>query len=347
MIRDDLERLAELARGADGIPGIDRIVIYIDDLDRCPASQVVQVLEAVNLLFGFELFVVIVAVDSRWLLRSLNTEFSEAFDASDSGAPTAQNYLEKIIQIPFWVQPMQPDGFGRLVTNLAGEVTQSASSPPTGAASPLGDGSGGSPITVGHGNVDEVPPVDDGAGQAHPGQGQGPAEGEGGGVVDGDSDSLGDGDVADNPADDLNPQALRLTSDERDCMTRFLPLVGTPRAAKRFINTYQLLRITVADVDAFLAAKEYEPVLLLLALVTGTVPVTDPMVGELASMTESDFGAFLAAAVKPGASKTPPRGDWQPVADACAALATGSLTPDVIRTWLPTVARYSFHHVEW
>ncbi len=64
MIRDDLAKLASLANGKRGI---ERIVIFIDDLDRCPAKEVIRVLEAVNLLFGFELFVVVVAVDSRWL----------------------------------------------------------------------------------------------------------------------------------------------------------------------------------------------------------------------------------------------------------------------------------------
>ena len=122
MIGDDLKRLADISRSVDGLPGIDRIVIFIDDLDRCPAAEVVRVLEAVNLLFGFELFVVVVAVDSRWLLRSLEGTFSEAFDTDDGPAPTPQNYLEKIIQIPFWLRPMEPAGFGRLLTTLAGEV---------------------------------------------------------------------------------------------------------------------------------------------------------------------------------------------------------------------------------
>ncbi len=125
VIRDDLERLARLSKIDGGLPGIDRIVIFIDDLDRCPAAEVVRVLEAVNLLFGFELFVVVVAVDSRWLLRSLDRTFSEAFDAKDGAAPTPQHYLEKIIQIPFWLQPMQADGYERLVTSLAGAVDDS------------------------------------------------------------------------------------------------------------------------------------------------------------------------------------------------------------------------------
>ncbi|EAP97903.1 hypothetical protein JNB_13103 [Janibacter sp. HTCC2649] len=344
MIRDDLQRLADLARGKDGIPGIDRIVIYIDDLDRCPASQVVQVLEAVNLLFGFELFVVIVAVDSRWLLRSLDTEFSAAFDKNDAAAPTPQNYLEKIIQIPFWVQPMKPPGFGRLITSLAGEVTQSpAPTTPDGTNAPgdLDDATHPTetnPWIAGHGGPADDPDPDGQQGEPVTET----AHGEGGG--DGTTTT---GTTDDTPPDDLNPEALRLTSDERDCMTTFLPLVGTPRAAKRFINTYQLLRVTVADVDAFLAAKEYEPVLVLLALVTGTVPVRDPMIADLATMTEPDFGAFLAASVKGDSTGVPPRPEWQTIADACATLATGTLTPELIATWLPKVARYSFHHVEW
>src|SRR5450756_256402 len=51
-------------------PPLERIVLYIDDLDRCPPRRVVDVLAAVNLLLALPLFVV-VAVDARWLLRSL------------------------------------------------------------------------------------------------------------------------------------------------------------------------------------------------------------------------------------------------------------------------------------
>ena len=138
MIREDLAQLASLAAGGDEGPTIERIVIFIDDLDRCPAKDVVRVLEAVNLLFAHPLFVVVVAVDSRWLLESLKSEFRDIFSEEDATAPTPQNYLEKIIQIPFWLQPVRKAAFGRLVTNLVGEVdeesratTVSAPTPPT------------------------------------------------------------------------------------------------------------------------------------------------------------------------------------------------------------------------
>lgn len=60
-----------------GVASIDRIILYIDDLDRCPPERVVDVLQAVHLLLAFELFVVVVAVDSRWLLRSLEDQYPE------------------------------------------------------------------------------------------------------------------------------------------------------------------------------------------------------------------------------------------------------------------------------
>ncbi|GAA3620950.1 KAP family P-loop NTPase fold protein [Microlunatus ginsengisoli] len=339
MIRDDLERLARLSKVEGGLPGIDRIVIFIDDLDRCPAAEVVRVLEAVNLLFGFELFVVVIAVDSRWLLRSLEGTFSDAFDPDDSAAPTPQNYLEKIIQIPFWLQPMQPDGFGRLVTSLAGEVDSSRRD--LDAVHANGNGSNsfaGVPAADGYPFHDGEPATHEVAGADASDDASVPSR-PGVGVRDAQSGPT--------HRDDLNPKALRLTQDELDLMVRFHPLVGTPRAVKRFLNTYQLLRVSVPDVDSFLDRKDFRPVLILLALLTGTVPVSDPMILELRSMTDANFADFLDS-TQTGRESSPRRdlsADWKPVVSACADLPTASVTPEIIATWLPKVGRYSFHPV--
>ena len=55
---------------------VNRIILYIDDLDRCPPEKVVDVLRAIHLLLAFRLFVVVVAVDARWMKRSLKDRFS-------------------------------------------------------------------------------------------------------------------------------------------------------------------------------------------------------------------------------------------------------------------------------
>lgn len=72
---------AEEDAAGDTLPAIDRIVLYIDDLDRCPPQRVVEVLEAVHLLLAGRLFVVVVAVDPRWLLRSIATHYADLFAA--------------------------------------------------------------------------------------------------------------------------------------------------------------------------------------------------------------------------------------------------------------------------
>src|SRR5262249_60778218 len=111
------------------LPRIDRIVLYIDDLDRCPEKTVVEVLQAVHLLLAFPLFIVVIGVDSRWLLRSLRHHYAalrgleegadlQAFDGATQFSSTPQNYLEKLIQVPFNLLRMYSHGFARLMGDV-------------------------------------------------------------------------------------------------------------------------------------------------------------------------------------------------------------------------------------
>lgn len=126
-VSHDLQQLSDLIAQynrapqehvADGPP--NRIVLYIDDLDRCPPCRVVEVLEAIHLLLGFPLFVVVVAVDTRWLSAALTRALPLLKEdaTSDGDAPTAADYLEKIFQIPFWVEPLNREERQRLLHGL-------------------------------------------------------------------------------------------------------------------------------------------------------------------------------------------------------------------------------------
>ncbi|MEU0092228.1 P-loop NTPase fold protein [Kribbella sp. NPDC006257] len=219
-VHQDLQDLADLTaefnaenpRGAGGPP--NRIVLYIDDLDRCPPAKVVEVLEAVHLLLSFPLFVVVVAVDTRWLtsaLRAALPAFQVVQDASGS-LPDAMDYVEKIFQIPFWVEPLDDDARRRLLRGLL---------LPSVAAETTGDGGAeGGTLSVGKREEELVKTM---------------LTGYGAGL-------------------DLDARQLLLTADELAFIESLAPLIGgTPRQVKRFVNICQLLLAMApplsADVD--------------------------------------------------------------------------------------------------
>lgn len=84
-----------------------RVFLFIDDLDRCPPDKVVDVLEAVQLLVKTELFVVILAIDVRYVTRCLEDKYKGVLSRQDQ--PSGLDYIEKIIQLPYRIRPAAAD----------------------------------------------------------------------------------------------------------------------------------------------------------------------------------------------------------------------------------------------
>jgi hypothetical protein len=344
------------------LPRIDRIILYIDDLDRCPEEKVVDVLQAVHLLLAFPLFIVVVGVDPRWLLHSLR-QHSKAFQArtedeqespeeeSTHWQSTPLNYLEKIFQIPFTLWPMGKSGFGKMVDTLTeppesakleekpGPVVVSSETPAPEPPPP--------PENV---TVDSSTKADVAIQSTEPAaQSTGPAA-----VVRSERswhrrlrDSFktvwpfkpGRSADSESPAPqtaanavvtasipeavaseaastetqeettkilitsvavqtdgqtvagdiDPNPEHLQIKSWERSFMKQLHLLIPSPRATKRFVNVYRLIRASV-DVDERLELEDftgdenqgkYRAVLLLLAILTGYPDQATEMLRDL------------------------------------------------------------------
>ncbi|MAW94497.1 MULTISPECIES: P-loop NTPase fold protein [unclassified Leeuwenhoekiella] len=101
---------------------LERIILYIDDLDRCSDDRVVQVLEAVNLLMAYPLFIVVVGVDPRWVKNALRKKYDLQFN--NEGIPDREliepsGYLEKIFQVPFQLKSATGDNVKHMLKNLA------------------------------------------------------------------------------------------------------------------------------------------------------------------------------------------------------------------------------------
>ena len=89
------------------------LVIFIDDLDRCLPGRAVEVLEAIKLFLDVPGCVFFVAVDRDIIERVVRVQYSGYLvgEGEEAGSvPIAgQSYLEKIVQLPFHLPPLEED----------------------------------------------------------------------------------------------------------------------------------------------------------------------------------------------------------------------------------------------
>lgn len=78
---------------------IDRVVVLVDDLDRCLPDTVVAALEAIKLFLSVRKMGFVIAADRRLVTLAIATRYAQ----SAQGALMAREYLEKIVQIPISV----------------------------------------------------------------------------------------------------------------------------------------------------------------------------------------------------------------------------------------------------
>jgi hypothetical protein len=89
-----------------------KLIIFVDDLDRCLPEKAVQVLEGIKLFLGVPGTVFVLGVDIRALAYAVELHYSQEYYLSDKklqelpGFISGPSYLEKVIQFPFHLPPM-------------------------------------------------------------------------------------------------------------------------------------------------------------------------------------------------------------------------------------------------
>jgi hypothetical protein len=323
---------------------IDRVVLYIDDLDRCSPDKVLEVLEAVHLILALPLFVVVVGVDPRWLERSLRHQYRHLALQDDPENDVylqlmPLEYLEKIFQLPLTLPAMKDTGeegsFGNLVQSLAPGTRPSHPAPSADETAKKTTPSG-----KGH-SVGTTTPK------------RGPIEVQEGSQASGDIGNM-----------------LDLTTPEVEFAQRLGPLVTTPRAAKRLLNTYRFIRATqhVGSRSRFLGTDgrpgEYSALLTLLAVSAGYPSLADDFLLAL-ERSDKDVSTWPALLEgldpeRPGQltptwlqepSERPPTqaavAGWSDLHRSLTAIEAGrdpASVPELeaYRTWGPIAARFSF-----
>ena len=93
------KNFAELLEDA----AIDKLVVLIDDLDRCLPDVAINTLEAVRLFMFTEKTAFVIAADESMIRYAVKKHFPDAINENkiNAGDTFANRYLEKLIQVPF------------------------------------------------------------------------------------------------------------------------------------------------------------------------------------------------------------------------------------------------------
>jgi hypothetical protein len=75
-----------------------KIVVFIDELDRCPLERIVEILEAIKLFLAEDIFIVLLGVDTRVASEAIRLHYKEV-----QNPDLPREYLEKIVQLPLRV----------------------------------------------------------------------------------------------------------------------------------------------------------------------------------------------------------------------------------------------------
>jgi hypothetical protein len=84
----DFEKLLQLV-------GVDRIVVFIDDLDRCSSTKVIETFETIKLFLNTPACTFVIGADAEKIQQAVG----EVYLVGD--LKRQKDYLEKIVQIPF------------------------------------------------------------------------------------------------------------------------------------------------------------------------------------------------------------------------------------------------------
>ena len=88
-----------------------RMVIYVDDLDRCPTEKVMEVLQSLVLLTEGTPFIILLAIDQRVVVTAIENSGEGLYN--DAGV-NGHEYLDKIVQIPFVIPQLADDEKAKL-----------------------------------------------------------------------------------------------------------------------------------------------------------------------------------------------------------------------------------------
>ena len=113
-------------------PGIgNRVVVFVDDLDRCRPDTIVEVLETIKITLDTPQMIFVLGMDEQYVRTGIYSRYREHIELQEKmyGQPSGtegrvadtwpRRYLEKIIQLPFRLPEAKPENIEEMLTGLA------------------------------------------------------------------------------------------------------------------------------------------------------------------------------------------------------------------------------------
>jgi len=92
---------------------IDSLVVLIDDLDRCSPDRIIDNLEAIKLFLNVDKTAFVIGADPRIVRHAIAKRYEvditpETEDANEKENTLINDYLEKLIQVPYYLPRLSP-----------------------------------------------------------------------------------------------------------------------------------------------------------------------------------------------------------------------------------------------
>ena len=116
-LREELSRLVHAIRESES-QRVDKIVVFVDDLDRVDPPEAVKILELLKNIFNIPGCVFVLAIDYDVVIKGLKDKFGERTPENEY---EFRAFFDKIIQLPF-LMPIQNYDIGNYVNDLLRKI---------------------------------------------------------------------------------------------------------------------------------------------------------------------------------------------------------------------------------
>jgi len=105
-----------------------RIVVFIDDLDRCLPEKVVGLLESIKLFLDLSGYLFLIGVDKVVLTKAISYHYrffnSTIGESGERQIISPDDYLDKMIQLPFEIPPIEYGRKQKFIKSLLGDSVE-------------------------------------------------------------------------------------------------------------------------------------------------------------------------------------------------------------------------------